>query len=62
MIEILKYCFVALAQYITGIYNIELEYTTGNYVKFGNIILAFVCFFLVLYYLFRALGIMHSEE
>lgn len=62
MIEILGRCMLVLAQFITGIYNIELEYTTGQYVKFGNIMLGFACFFVALYYIFRALGIYNNND
>lgn len=62
MIEILKYCMITLAQYINGIYNIELEFTTGHYVKFGNIILASLSFFLLLYYVLRALGLIDKGD
>ena len=62
MIEILKNCMIILAQYVNGIYNIELEFTTGNYVKFGNIILASIAFFLLLYYVLRALGLIDKGD
>lgn len=61
MIEILKQCMILASNAVNEVYNIELEFTTGHYVKFGNIMLATAVFFIMLYWIFVALGIFNRN-
>lgn len=48
MIEILQYTISACIQFITGIYNIKIEFFSGIQTKIGDLVVAACIFVMIL--------------
>lgn len=62
MIDILKNLIDLGMQFISGIYHLKIEFTTGRFVNIGDVAVAFVFFVLALYLLLKGLGIIGGDD
>ena len=62
MLNIIQNFFKLCAQFISQIYVWEIEWTPGNTIQLGTLVVGFVAFILILYYLLSSLGIIGRND
>ena len=62
MIEIIKKVIDIMMIFIYKIYNLPIEFTTGNYVKLGTIVVAFVSIVFIIYFILKSLGFLGKDD
>lgn len=62
MIDIIKSLITLMVNFITGIYNIEIDLNPNWNVKFGTLVLAFISFIILLKVIFESIGIKKGDD
>lgn len=62
MIDIIKNTIDILSIFIIKIYNLNVEFETGKNVKLGTIVIAFVTIVIIIYLIFKSIGINKGDD
>ena len=62
MIEIIKNVIDIIMIFIYKLYNLPIDFTTGNYVKLGTVVIAFVSIVFIIYLILKSLGFIGKDD